>query len=214
MSKYIELKKELVEEKIADIQYVLIGEKTTICCIILKSGFEITGKSVCVNLEDYDKTIGKNIAYNVAFNNLVEMEAYRLAYESQVVLNDCDEIDYDCDEQERDCCCESDCDCDEDYDFEVDEDEDDNIWDEEDESEEFDFENCKCYDCDAYDCSKDCNDGCPHIECPKNEDNDFQEYEDDGTESYPEPTETPEPVALEPRKASDMTKNDLLEHLK
>jgi hypothetical protein len=58
------------------IEYARMGKKTTVCVITLENGFEVTGVSACVNIEDYDYTIGCECAYNKAYEKVCEFEAY------------------------------------------------------------------------------------------------------------------------------------------
>ena len=58
----------------------------TICTITLKNSFQLVGTSACVSKDNYDVQIGRNIAYENAFNKLWELEGYLLKwriYESQ-----------------------------------------------------------------------------------------------------------------------------------
>ncbi|MFA7122329.1 MAG: Gp49 family protein [Bacilli bacterium] len=50
-----------------------IGEKTTICCLTLKNGFEITGVSACVDAAEYSYEIGKGWAKKAALDKYEEL---------------------------------------------------------------------------------------------------------------------------------------------
>jgi hypothetical protein len=53
-------------------EYVRIGVKTTVCCLTLRNGFEITGTSACVDPDDYDLEAGKGWAKKAALSKLDE----------------------------------------------------------------------------------------------------------------------------------------------
>lgn len=63
-------KAERIDHLIEDIEYQKIGVKTTVCCVILKSGFEVIGTSACIKREDYNEEIGKAIALKRAVENI------------------------------------------------------------------------------------------------------------------------------------------------
>ena len=59
------------------VEYVTVGRKTTLCVIVLISGFEVIGSSACVDPADYDVEVGKPIARQKAINKIWELEGYR-----------------------------------------------------------------------------------------------------------------------------------------
>lgn len=69
---------EVLKETIVKEEYVRVGIKTTICCLTLKNGFEVTGESVCVDPANFNKELGEKYAYERAFKKLWELEVYRL----------------------------------------------------------------------------------------------------------------------------------------
>lgn len=55
-----------------------LSETLTVCVLTLRNGFTVTGESACVSPANYDKTIGKNVAYQNAFDKLWQLEGYAL----------------------------------------------------------------------------------------------------------------------------------------
>lgn len=52
------------------------GTTTTVCLIETVSGYTTLGKSDCVNPDDFDAALGREMARREAFGKLVEAEAY------------------------------------------------------------------------------------------------------------------------------------------
>lgn len=71
------LEDEKPKEYIKKTEYFKIGEKTTICLLTLKNGFEIVGQSACVNFNDFDEEIGQIFALQDAKRLLEGFEGYR-----------------------------------------------------------------------------------------------------------------------------------------
>lgn len=76
---------------IEDIERTIIGEqdyklgmKTTAVVLTLRSGFEVTGLSACVDPNNYDHNIGKKYAREDAVKKIWQLEAYVL----QIMLFD------------------------------------------------------------------------------------------------------------------------------
>jgi hypothetical protein len=66
--------------RIADVTYTrLPGGTMTICQITIDNGFVVIGESACVNPENYNQTIGEQIAYNNAYNKLWPLFGFLLA---------------------------------------------------------------------------------------------------------------------------------------
>lgn len=72
------LNEEYLKNLIADVEYIKIGKKTTVCCLTMKSGFEVIGISACVDVNNYIKEIGEDLAYKNAFEKIWELEGYLL----------------------------------------------------------------------------------------------------------------------------------------
>lgn len=53
----------------------------TICVLVLKNGFAVTGESACISPENFDLELGKKIARQKAKDKIYALEAYRLKSE-------------------------------------------------------------------------------------------------------------------------------------
>lgn len=69
MSKY-GLTKEKIESHIANVEYIRFGKTGTLCVITLGNGYTVTGESGCIDPNIFNEEIGKNIAYENAFEKL------------------------------------------------------------------------------------------------------------------------------------------------
>lgn len=66
-----------IQNCIAKIEYSKLGQKTAVCLMTLKNGFEIVATSACIKAEDYDQEVGNKIALEKAMDKLWELEGYR-----------------------------------------------------------------------------------------------------------------------------------------
>jgi hypothetical protein len=100
-----------------------VFDKCTVVSCRLPNGFVITESSACVNPEDYDAELGKEICFNKIADKIWELEAYRLQqflWEEEAVgcCEDCCDCCSECDcDEEEDECLDTDLDCDECEDF-------------------------------------------------------------------------------------------------
>lgn len=69
------LTKEYLDSLIIDAEYTTI-RPVTICCLTLRSGFKVIGKSAVLDPEKFNAEIGQKVAYEDAFNQLWELEGY------------------------------------------------------------------------------------------------------------------------------------------
>ena len=75
-------KKIKIEDLIKNITYTrLPSGKTTVCEIVLKNGFCVTGVTSCVDIDNYDETLAKELSLKDAKNKLFEFAAYDLCTE-------------------------------------------------------------------------------------------------------------------------------------
>lgn len=58
--------------------YVFPATQTTVCCLILKNGFTVTGESACASPKNFDEEIGREIAYKNAREKIWLLEGYLL----------------------------------------------------------------------------------------------------------------------------------------
>lgn len=72
---------EKIESQIVKEEFVRIGEKTTICLLTLRNGFEIVGTSACVDPKNFDEEKGRYWARKEAFEQIWKLEGYALAKE-------------------------------------------------------------------------------------------------------------------------------------
>lgn len=72
---YPRITKELIEEKIYAVEY-LIRDQLTICVITMQNGFSVIGKAAPMDPRNYDEQVGERYAYDDAFAQLWALEAY------------------------------------------------------------------------------------------------------------------------------------------
>lgn len=71
---------EQIKSKIAGETYIVLPDgRTTVCQLMLKNGFSVTGTSACVDAANFDMNIGRKIAFENAFNQIWPLEGYLLA---------------------------------------------------------------------------------------------------------------------------------------
>jgi hypothetical protein len=76
------LKPEDIDAVIVDEQYhTFVGTTLTVCVLILKNGYTVTGESASVSKENFDEEIGRKIARENARNKIWMLEGYRLRQE-------------------------------------------------------------------------------------------------------------------------------------
>lgn len=72
--------KELIDERIYAVQYIVpAGTTMTICIIELKNRFTVRGESACVDPKNFDKDIGQRYAYDDAYRKLWPLFGFLLA---------------------------------------------------------------------------------------------------------------------------------------
>jgi hypothetical protein len=70
---------ERIDEQIAETHYMRGPNTLTICVLVLKNGFSVTGESACVDPKNFDEEIGKEIAFRNARDKIWSLEGYALA---------------------------------------------------------------------------------------------------------------------------------------
>jgi hypothetical protein len=70
---------ERIQEVIGNVAYYVFPATTlTVCCIVLKNGFCVTGESACVSPANFDAEVGKKIAFDNAVEKIWALEGYAL----------------------------------------------------------------------------------------------------------------------------------------
>ena len=70
---------ELIDATIAKVEYHVFADScTTVCCLTLTNGFNTIGSSACASPENFDASIGEEVAYSNARNEIWKLEGYLL----------------------------------------------------------------------------------------------------------------------------------------
>ncbi|WP_114216714.1 MULTISPECIES: Gp49 family protein [Brucella/Ochrobactrum group] len=70
---------DLINAQIKSVDYhVFPGTTLTVCAMTLQNGFIVTGESAAASPENFDKEIGRKIAYDNARNKIWAFEGYAL----------------------------------------------------------------------------------------------------------------------------------------
>jgi hypothetical protein len=68
-----------IDETIDKAEYHIFADSTvTVCLLTLRNGFNVVGKSACASPENFDKEIGRQIAFEDARQKIWELEGYLL----------------------------------------------------------------------------------------------------------------------------------------
>lgn len=71
MSSRFMVTEDLLKSEIKSVTYTVVpGTTVTICHILLKNGFSVSGDEACVDPANFNKELGEKYAYEKAFNNL------------------------------------------------------------------------------------------------------------------------------------------------
>lgn len=62
----------------AEKYHVFAGTQLTVCCLVLKNGFTVTGESACASPENFDAELGRRIAREAAKQKIWALEGYLL----------------------------------------------------------------------------------------------------------------------------------------
>ena len=69
-----------IQEKIVDQQYIVLPDgRSTLCILTLQNGFTVKGFSACVDIDNFDFVMGRDIAFEDAFRQIWVLEGYLLA---------------------------------------------------------------------------------------------------------------------------------------
>ena len=73
------LNPEHIDNTIMSVKYHVFENTTmTVCCIVLNNGFCVTGESAAASMDNFDKEIGKKIAFGNARDKIWMLEGYLL----------------------------------------------------------------------------------------------------------------------------------------
>ena len=65
-----------IKSLIINAEYQRFGDTLTVCVLTLQNGFKVTGESACINADNFDEAIGKQVAYDDAVEKIWELEGY------------------------------------------------------------------------------------------------------------------------------------------
>lgn len=75
----LSVKYEDLNAHITEVRYHRVeGTTSTVCTVILHSGFVVVGHSAALNSEAFVAETGRELAYQDALQNLLALEAYRI----------------------------------------------------------------------------------------------------------------------------------------
>lgn len=66
------------EQIVRAVYHVFPGTTVTVCCLLLRNGFNTVGHSAAVSPENFDEDIGRKVAYEKAKNEIWALEGYLL----------------------------------------------------------------------------------------------------------------------------------------
>lgn len=70
---------DLIDQRIGSEDYhVFPGTTLTVCALVLRNGFIVTGESAAASPENFDREIGRKIARDNARNKIWSLEGYLL----------------------------------------------------------------------------------------------------------------------------------------
>lgn len=73
---------EMVDDEIQYAQYHRFGDTTvTVCCLTLRNGFTVVGKSACANPDNFEAELGEQLAFDDARQQVFAHLAFRLCDE-------------------------------------------------------------------------------------------------------------------------------------
>lgn len=68
-----------IDNTIVDEKYYVFPDTTlTVCMLVLRNGFSVTGESAAASKENFDEDIGRKIAKDSARNKIWQLEGYLL----------------------------------------------------------------------------------------------------------------------------------------
>lgn len=73
------MKKEYIESRVKDYEYIMVAPTVMLCQITLDNGFSVRGESACVNSKNFDQEIGEKLSFDNAFKQLWALFGFMLA---------------------------------------------------------------------------------------------------------------------------------------
>ena len=71
---------EQIHAKIVGETYIIMPDlRTTLCQLTLENGYTVIGQSACVDIENFDASLGRHYAKEDAINKVWPLEGYLLA---------------------------------------------------------------------------------------------------------------------------------------
>ena len=70
--------KKYIESQIKETSFTRPKGTLTMCFLTLKSGFILTGESACIDPANFDEKMGRDIAYENAFNKAWELFGFHM----------------------------------------------------------------------------------------------------------------------------------------
>ena len=71
---------EQIRSKIVGEEFVIMPDlRTTLCQLTLVNGYTVIGKSACVDIDNFDASLGRHYAKEDAINQIWPLEGYLLA---------------------------------------------------------------------------------------------------------------------------------------
>ena len=68
-----------ISSKVRKVEYhVFPNTQLTVCCMTLTNGFTTTGESACASPENFNKSVGERIAFDMALEKIWQLEGYLL----------------------------------------------------------------------------------------------------------------------------------------
>jgi hypothetical protein len=71
--------REMIEARISDVQYNVVGGKLTICQITLDNKFVVSGECACADVKNFSKLVGEKVSYDKAISKMWELMGFLLA---------------------------------------------------------------------------------------------------------------------------------------
>ena len=71
---------EQIHAKIKDVTFLIMPDnRTTLCQLTLENGYTVIGQSACVDIENFDASLGRHYAKLDAIDKIWPLEGYLLA---------------------------------------------------------------------------------------------------------------------------------------